>query len=91
MAKYIKKPVIIDALQYTRYLKVNEVRDWVESFGDIYKDYFYITEDFELKIKTLEGDHLVSENDYIIRGIVGKYYPCKPDIFFKTYDKVNEL
>ncbi len=39
-------------------------------------------------IKTLEGDHLISEGDYIIKGVKGEFYPCKPDIFESTYEKV---
>ncbi len=41
-------------------------------------------------IDTLEGGHNVCPGDYIIRGIQGEYYPCKPDIFEKTYEKVDE-
>jgi hypothetical protein len=40
-------------------------------------------------IDTLEGKHLVSPGDYIIKGIQGEFYPCKPDIFEATYEKVN--
>lgn len=40
-------------------------------------------------IKTLEGDHRCNEGDYIIRGIKGELYPCKPDIFAATYDLVD--
>ena len=42
-----------------------------------------------MKIKTLEGDMEVSEKDFIIKGINGEYYPCKPDIFKKTYESVD--
>lgn len=62
MAKYIKKPVIIDAYQTER----------------------------EFIIHTLEGDMKASVGDYIITGIDGEQYPCKPDIFNKTYSKVEE-
>lgn len=41
----------------------------------------------ELFIKTLEGNHHVSVDDYVIRGVVGELYPCKPDIFEQTYEK----
>lgn len=41
-------------------------------------------------IKTLEGEHIVSDGDYIITGIHGEKYPCKPDIFEKTYEKVED-
>lgn len=44
-----------------------------------------------MKIKTLEGDMEVSEKDFIIKGVNGEFYPCKPDIFEKTYEKVLEL
>ena len=40
-------------------------------------------------IKTLEGNMIVSPNDYIIKGVNGEFYPCKPDIFEKTYDILN--
>ena len=42
--------------------------------------------DHTLTIKTLEGDHLAQPNDWIIRGVQGELYPCKPDIFEKTYE-----
>lgn len=42
----------------------------------------------ELAIKTLEGIHTVSEGDYIIKGVKGELYPCKPDIFALTYELV---
>ena len=45
----------------------------------------------ELFIKTLEGVHHASVGDYIIQGVNGELYPCKPDIFEKTYDKVMPL
>lgn len=43
----------------------------------------------ELYIKTLEGDHHASVGDYIIRGVAGEFYPCKPDIFARTYEAVE--
>lgn len=42
------------------------------------------------KIRTLEGDMLVSDGDYIIKGLRGEFYPCKPDIFEKTYEPVED-
>lgn len=44
----------------------------------------------ELFIKTLEGIHHASVGDYIIQGVNGEIYPCKPDIFEKTYDEIGE-
>lgn len=43
----------------------------------------------EITIPTLEGDHLVRHGDYIIKGVHGEFYPCKPDIFAKTYKKAD--
>lgn len=40
----------------------------------------------QMVIKTLEGQHIATIGDYIIQGVAGEYYPCKPDIFAKTYD-----
>lgn len=42
-----------------------------------------------LVIKTLEGEHLANIGDYIIRGVHGEFYPCKPDIFRETYEEVE--
>ena len=47
-------------------------------------------DDNEWYIKTLEGNMKVSKYDYIIKGVNGEFYPCKPDIFEKTYEKVEE-
>lgn len=76
---YRKKPVTITAMQYT-----GDNLDAVKAFtnGNAYIDYR------GLIIYTLEGEHIASINDYIIRGVHGEYYPCKPDIFAKTYEKI---
>ena len=44
----------------------------------------------EIFIETLEGHHKVSKNDWIIKGVQGELYPCKPDIFAQTYERVEE-
>lgn len=62
MAKYMKKPVVIEAYQT----------------------------DKELDIHTLEGVMHASVGDYIITGVHGEQYPCKPDIFEETYERVGE-
>lgn len=83
MKRYRKKPVVIEAIQLT---KDNQSRVWEIMTGE--------SKNLNLKdgitIRTLEGDMLASFGDYIIKGINGEYYPCKPDIFEKTYDKVEE-
>ena len=81
--KYRKKPVIIEALEYGSETSKADVELFCEGnviMGDDPND---------LWIKTLEGNMKVSMGDYIIRGIQGEYYPCKPDIFKETYEKVN--
>lgn len=87
--KYRKKPIIIEAVQLSTfdndYTKV--IPRWLMealTSGVI----FYRND--ETFIKTLEGEHVASRDDYIIRGIKGELYPCKPDIFEATYEAVNE-
>ena len=79
MPFFRKKPVEIEARQYTRNgLEAEKVANWCD--GDQTDD--------GLIIHTLEGDHLANYGDWIIRGIKGEFYPCKPDIFNQTYDPV---
>jgi hypothetical protein len=99
--KYRKKPVIIDAVLW-RGNNQREVANFLE--GDLFQQEeksFRINEgknfliDFSrvqggLIIKTLEGEHIASLGDYIIRGIEGEFYPCKPAIFEKTYEAVED-
>lgn len=87
--KYRKKPVIIEAFQFDGDLQDRAgtfyVPEWAEK---AYKDgTMYFTDPAsELYIDTLEGTHHASVGDYIIRGVNGEIYPCKPDIFQKTYE-----
>ena len=77
MPMFTKKPVTIEAREYTKdkhHARI--VADWC---GGIQVDNGCI-------IKTLEGDHLAKHGDMIIRGVKGEFYPCKPDIFAKTYE-----
>lgn len=79
--QYRKKPVVIEAVQYTAI----GVIDWEA----IYEFCPYARpKNGEMYIKTLEGEMRVSPNDYIIKGVKGEFYPCKPDIFSKTYEEV---
>lgn len=82
--KYRKKPVVIEAIVYTGG-NANEILRFM--FPDIEPD----ATATPLTIKTLEGDLKVSSGDYVIRGVKGEFYPCKPDIFMATYEKVEEL
>lgn len=92
--KYRKKPVVIEAVQWTGHNKV-EIYEFLsgDSSGDVKPEgeHYKFAESQDggvdtLWIKTLEGNMTVSEGDYIIRGGAGKYYACKPDIFSETYE-----
>lgn len=85
--KYRKKPVVVEAIQ----IKHNNV-DKVKQFCPEIKvvDTKLSTSDIYFTIRTLEGIHITTVGDYIIRGVAGEYYPCKPDIFEKTYEPVEE-
>lgn len=101
--KYRKKPVVIDAVQWTGTNKReifdfltndNCPEEYMTSDFPIVSDNFYIDKwkvPGGLVIKTLEGEHLANIGDYIIRGVHGEFYPCKPDIFKKTYEKVEAI
>ena len=80
MAKYRKRPVVIEAVQWT-----GENLSEILQFS---KDAFIDQDNFTLKVATLEGTMVASRGDYIVKGVDGEFYPCKPDIFEKTYDEV---
>lgn len=79
--KYRKKPVVIEAIEY----HTDDVLEAVKFVGE--SNCYLRPIEKEFYIETLEGDMLVSDGDYIIKGIKGEFYPCKPDIFEATYEK----
>ena len=81
--KYRKKPVVIEAFQFDGCLKQCYIPEW--AFKAVEEDVIYV-DNGVVKIATLEGDHTVSFGDYIIQGVQGELYPCKPDIFEKRYE-----
>ena len=83
MAKFRKKPVVIEAVQWNA---TQQSWEEIEAFGCPTKPGEMGSESF--LIPTLEGDMKCSKNDYVIKGISGEFYPCKPDIFEKTYEQV---
>lgn len=97
MAKYMKKPVVIEAVQWNG-ANLSEVKAFA---GDAIKseihDEFYnrgegipsVPPWIEITIHTLEGHMTAEKGDYIIRGVKGEIYPCKPDIFDATYEPVE--
>lgn len=82
---FIKKPIKIQAIQWTGD-NYDKVLDFVGKEHLLTQHYFYRR---ELIIRTLEGDHHALVSDWIIRGIKGEFYPCKPDIFEQTYEEVS--
>ena len=83
--KYRKKPVVIEAVQLTR-TNYREITKWITPTPDLN---YYLGEP-QIIIKTLEGNMVANVGDWIIKGINGEFYPCKPDIFEKTYELVME-
>ena len=79
MPKYRKKPVVIEAKQLTEY---NQVGIMLWCGGEK-------ADDGGVVIDTLEGKHLARIGDFVIEGVNGEYYPCKPEIFEKTYEKAE--
>lgn len=78
--KYRKKPVEIEAMEVTRDT-FYDVRNWCG--GETW------TTDTEIAINTLEGTMIANLGDYVIRGVQGEFYPCKPDIFAATYEQLD--
>lgn len=90
MAKYRKKPVIIDAIQWDGEPNLWQNKDRNKLLIECYEEgSMVIPTDGTLIIKTLEGSHIASVSDYIIKGVKGEFYPCKPDIFEMTYEPVE--
>lgn len=103
MTQYRKKPVVIEAFQFnpegkmypewddyspvrrTSYIEIHKILGTTGCS----KSAPYWNWDRLGIVETLEGPHVAEPGDFIIRGIKGEFYPCKPDIFEKTYDKVE--
>lgn len=84
MAVFRKKPVEIEAVQYGPFSAPT-----LEMIQHLSGAEFEMSEERGFVIKTLEGDMTVSIGDWVIKGVKGEYYPCKPDIFAATYDAVS--
>lgn len=87
--KYRKKPIVIEAVRLEA-----DFNSIIQAFAFVYPDdespmmelYHSAMGDRGIHIRTLEGIMLASFGDYIIKGVNGEFYPCKPDIFEKSYD-----
>jgi hypothetical protein len=89
MARFIKKPVIIEAEQLLlSHLNLEKgVLHKVEFFGKTFNVWFMDADTPYILIPTLEGNMMAKNTDWIIKGIKGELYPCREDIFEMTYDK----
>lgn len=83
--QYRKKPVVIEAMQYKRGQDMQPIWDWAGA-NNIYG---WTEPDTSCYIFTLEGKMECRPGDYIIKGVKGEFYPCKPDIFKATYELVE--
>ncbi len=82
--RFRKKPVVIEAMQWDGTVEgVTPIIDWILDAGTVVASF---TKEGVLRIETLEGTMSASTNDYIIKGVQGEFYPCKPDIFEATYE-----
>lgn len=88
--KYKKKPVIIEAIQLlNNNSPIEECLKFIYNVFITDDDIETVKNDKHIRIQTLEGDMKASFGDYIIKGVNGEFYPCKPDIFEKTYESIK--
>lgn len=87
MPRFRKKPVVIEAVRYLpdNAIAIDAMLAHLEGCTD-----WHMSSD-GIVIPTLEGDHLASVGDWIIRGVAGEYYPCKPDIFGCAVERAISL
>ena len=90
MSKFRKKPVVIEAYQFNPTIVCPP--DSTGKTGEMFMEFpvWYDDDGAHLRIDTLEGQHRANPGDWIITGVKGEKYPCKPDIFAATYEPVME-
>jgi hypothetical protein len=89
VSKFRKKPGVVEAIQYQPHENCGEVGRFMGlNDGDDYE--CDESENDEYAIETLEGVMWAQPGDWIIRGVQGEFYPCKPDIFEQTYEPIEE-
>lgn len=86
--KYRKKPVIVEAIRFQD--SDESVQELIEFTHGNFMPHGNDNHYSYAVIETLEGDHRAEIGDYIIKGVNGEFYPCKPDIFMKTYEETDE-
>ena len=85
--KFRKKPVVVEAVQFYPTMPIYQISNL---FGGLdSEDRTFEKKGDVLVIQTLEGDMVCNAGDWIIKGVAGEFYPCKPDIFEETYERVE--
>ena len=92
MTLYRKKPVVVEAIQFDgrNFSEISEFSSGKAKQRVAYEGNTPI-ETNTIDISTLEGIMTATKGDFIIKGVSGEFYPCKPDIFEKTYEEVGKL
>jgi hypothetical protein len=85
MPSYRKVPVTVEAREVTT-ASAEDVSEWCR--GRLFT--FENNDDAYIEIQTLEGTMMAGLGDFVIQGVQGEFYPCKPEIFEATYEKVSE-
>lgn len=88
-AKFRKKPVIIEAVQFKDFDDYLTILQWMKESGPAGAKAQYDAP--VVLVHTLEGVMAASPGDWVIRGVKGEFYPCKPDIFSATYEDVGPV
>jgi len=86
--KYRKKPVVIEAVKFTRD-SFKEIEDFANGKATYFRTEKCSDGKSYCTIETLEGNMTATEGDFIIKGVNGEFYPCKEDVFEKTYEIVE--
>ena len=91
MSYFRKKPVVIEAVQFTGgWDSAQPILEWMREHRPLERsEPWWGDGSDEIAIYTLEGRMAASPGDWIIRGVKGEFYPCKPDIFEATYEEVQ--
>ena len=97
LVRYIETEGQNDGLNQATHKDAGQIPDWLTKACDdeiVFLNYKKMIKDDTIdlptiSIKTLEGNHDVSQNDFIIKGVKGELYPCKPDIFRETYERAE--
>jgi hypothetical protein len=89
--KFRKKPVVVEAQQLFTYHDAPRIVEWIESCGGKATYGQQKNGPVEVLISTLEGVMRADIGDWIIKGVNGEFYPCKPDIFKATYEPVPDV